>query len=397
MRYLGLAFLLTLLLTPAASAAPVRDSMVGASPASMDAYPYAVRVDQLMDDDDGEPIYEGFCSGSLIAPNYVLTAAHCMQDDIGDFPSLLEDGSTRVSFLNSASQPPMPVIRAAYYKDFRVESFGSSRAVPDIAVLELESPVSLAPVQLGETDYASAFVRELGYGALSDEQQSYGEMQDVLYQGDMSIPSSSQRCVSDYSADQARVFDSIEICGVANAQARLFASACNGDSGGPLIRPDGVQVGVTSWAQYSECQTPAAHRSTIFARVSAGRDWLRRQTGAPLFGLPALPQDISVPQTMELDLYRASRRTLAVSASASGSDWAVSLSVRAVLRKGGRRVYFDRNLTLSSSDDYRALRLPRRLMRKGGRISARISYNRFYNSLMNGATHAQPDPIYFRP
>src|SRR5690242_4539549 len=56
--------------------------IVGGEPAPAGAFPFAVFVAQF--DAAGNAV--GLCTGDLIAPTVVLTAAHCVVDDYGVVP-----------------------------------------------------------------------------------------------------------------------------------------------------------------------------------------------------------------------------------------------------------------------------------------------------------------------
>ena len=81
-----------------------------------------------------------FCTGALIAPRVVLTAAHCVQP--GADYKIVEYG---------AGQPQLQDVRkVAIHPAFRMEAMTAHRATADVALLQLEMPPSgKAPSILG--------------------------------------------------------------------------------------------------------------------------------------------------------------------------------------------------------------------------------------------------------
>lgn len=216
--------------------------------------------------------------------------------------------------------------------------------------------------------------------SLLSGRQHYGDK--VLSGFPDQIGHDQQQCVS---RDKRLKIFSDELCAVANPQQGMPSGGCPGDSGGLLLSPQGKLVGVTSWGQYNNCEKPAGKRSTVLARVSSGQQWLRQQTGQPLFGLPAISQNTAAPEQIKVSIKPVPGKAFSVTASAAGQDWKaiVTGTLTSVIGRRGYQKSF--RLTLDPGHSTQQLKIPR------GFRSSKIGFQvfldaRFYNSLMNGSS-----------
>ena len=246
-----------------AYAVEVREIIAGQK-TTIDTYPWMVSI--WFD-------YDGYsdqgCGGTLIAPDWVLTAGHCFLDAEGTQIDWNLVGSTEI-VLNSTNLSPLDpeaqqrtIEQLVVHPSYQPNSYWNQNDF-DMALIKLSQPVySIEPISLSASDSLAAGdrMRAMGWGATAVG--AFGESTDysnTLKEVDLQYVTFDE-CLSIYGYG---ITGNMLCAGGFNNTN----DTCQGDSGGPLViegQEGWVQVGVTSFGE--GCGNPEI--PGVYANVAA--------------------------------------------------------------------------------------------------------------------------------
>jgi trypsin len=222
--------------------------IIGGTSVETNEFPFFARVDNN---------HQIWCAGTLVAPEWVLTAGHCQAplESLSVIlnatgPERLAAGHIEVSVLSRIEHPKY--LKPSYKFD--------------AALLKLERSIyNIKPVQLMDDitlPHTGDWVTAIGLGVTSMDPF---EMAEHLQKVDMS-KLDPQDCQDRYRPHE--IPEEIMICAMIDGGGK---DACWGDSGGPLLdKISGKQVGITSFGY--KCAT-ATHPG-VYSRVTGFKQWI---------------------------------------------------------------------------------------------------------------------------
>ena len=246
-------------LTPAPTPGDVTMLIIGGSDAAISEAPWQVHLG-----------VQPSCGGSLIAPSWVITAAHCIAGQpLADFivfagSATAGDGTSRM----------VPATQVFVHPGYDSESIIYNKGmVDDIALLKLAEPYDLTPDAITPIDLPitqdpaawpqlGAQAQITGWGLTNYDLRT---RPTTLQRATIDVlgPPSSFTC-----GLYGHKYDPVSNLCAGLPQGNV--STCNRDSGGPLV-VNGVLAGITSWGR-AGCAQP--NYPGVYTRVANYLDWI---------------------------------------------------------------------------------------------------------------------------
>ncbi|XP_055607281.1 lectizyme-like [Uranotaenia lowii] len=243
--------------------------VVGGQEASFGEFPYLVSV-QWNFGNESKPVH--FCAGTIIARDWILTAAHCRETSFETGWLEIVAGEFDLESADDGFEQRSNVSEFLVHEKRSPGFVGPN----DIALIRLQSPVQLNErVSTVRLDWRKTPISGRatlpGWGSISSTiEQIYPAK---LHKVELPV------FPYDVCLQYFPLFNPLEDTNFCAGEMSGTANACHRDSGGPLIQEvDNIatQIGIVSWGALP-C---TAYRSpTVITWVAIFKEWVRMKVG----------------------------------------------------------------------------------------------------------------------
>ena len=257
--------------------------LVGGSTAPAQAWP-SIAFLKGRYTDGGGTAHEYACTGSVVAPTWIVTAAHCAFGN----PQQPPDSMDAVLGVSNYTDPSRQVIAVDQFVPN--PSYDAEHVVNDVALLHLEQPTSAPAMALATSATSDAG----GYRSDADVPNAagWGATDEA---GTQFTPDLQQAYLQIRSSDECgSLMAGFEPGTQTCAGTAGRATACFGDSGGPLVMTDVATGrpalwGVTSYrpAAATGDQPCSLASPTVFTLIPAFGDFIQSTLSRDVTPAPA--------------------------------------------------------------------------------------------------------------